>query len=382
MHLQWNKKYTTIAVYAFIVIVISMVLVNFLWRTHRFTEEMSRLLVIAMPFIIGAGLAYVINFVLKFFEEKIFSQLKKHRRRISILFSYLTVIILLLLILQFLIPQLTKSAMQFVEGIPEYRVALTEFVSGFLERFHLSEGMRQSLNERLEEAMDAITNFIGDFAPVFMKSLISIASSVTNIFLGFIVSIYLLTEKERFGGGVKRLIFTLFKSSHARGIIKLTHRADRIFGRYLKGILIDALIVGVMTTIGMLLLGIPYAILVGFLVGISNTIPYFGPFIGAIPSAIIVFFVSPIKALWFLILILVIQQVDGNFIAPKILGESIGLSPFWVLFSTLIFGNLFGIAGMVLGVPIFAFVLSIINNLIEKRLRQKSLPVEPEAYMD
>ncbi|MCL1949474.1 MAG: AI-2E family transporter [Turicibacter sp.] len=382
MHLQWNKKYTTIAVYALIVIVLSIILINFLWKTPQFEKQFSNFFAIMMPFIIGAGLAYAINFILRFYEEKVFTSLKKHKRKVSILFSYVTVILILLLILQVLVPQLTQSVLQFVEGVPEYTNALTAFIDGIFDRLRLSDNMQHQLNERIRELVETFTGFVGDIAPVFLKSLISIATSATNLFLGFVVSIYLLTEKERFGGGIKRLCYTIFKNAHARGIIRLFRRADRIFGRYLRGILIDALIVGAMTTISMLIFQIPYAVLIGFLVGISNTIPYFGPFIGAIPSALIVFFVDPIKALWFLVLILVIQQIDGNFIAPKILGESIGLSPFWVLFSTLVFGSLFGIPGMILGVPVFAFLLSIINNLIEMRLRQKSLPVEPEAYMD
>jgi len=382
MRLQWNKKYTTIAAYALIVIVLSTVLINFLWRTPQFAEGFSKVLAILMPFIIGAGLAYLINFILIFYEKRVFANLKKQRRKVSLLFSYLTFILLLLLILQVLIPQLSQSVVQFVEGIPEYNQAINEFLEGFFERFRLPSGVEQFISERLSEAISAISDFIGANASSFLKPLLSVASGLTNFFLGFVVSIYLLSEKERFGGGIKRICYTLFKSSHARGLIRLVRRADRIFGRYLRGILIDALIVGIMTTVCMFIFRIPYAVLIGFLVGISNTIPYFGPFIGSIPSALIVFFVDPVKALWFLILILIIQQIDGNFIAPKILGESIGLSPFWVLFSTLIFGSLFGIMGMVIGVPVFAFILSVINNLIEMRLRQKSLPTKPEAYMD
>ena len=382
MHLQWNKKYTTMAVYALIVIALSTVLVNFLWRTHQFQAWFSRILDISMPFLIGAALAYIINFVLVFYESKVFSGMKKHRRKVSILFSYLTVIVVLLLILQVLVPQLSESIMQFVEGIPEYSQALMEFLDGVFERFRLSGDIREYLNSRLVEIVQTIENFVRNTAPAFLKSLMTIASGVTNLFLGFIVSIYILSEKERFGGGVKRLLFTIFKAPHAKIFIRLTQRADRIFGRYLKGVLIDSLIVGALMTVSMFIFRIPYALLIGFLVAISNTIPYFGPFIGAIPSAIIVFFVSPIKALWFLILLVVIQQIDGNFIAPKILGESIGLSPFWVLFSTLVFGNIFGITGMILGVPVFAFILSIINNLIEAHLRRKSLPVKPESYID
>jgi len=382
MRLQWNKKYTTIAVYALIVIVLSTALINFLWKTHQFRAGFSRVFGISLPFLIGAGLAYTINFVLNFYEEKVFHKMQKHKRKVAILFSYVTVILILLLILQWLIPELTESVMQFVEGIPDYSVALTDLLDGLFQRFNLSENLMETFNSRLTEWLGHIPHLIGEFAPSVLQSLLSIASNLMNVFLGFVVSIYLLSEKEKFGAGLKRLCFTLFSGEHARGMIRLVRRADQIFGRYLKGMVIDALIVGVMMTISMLVFRIPYAVLIGFLVGISNMIPYFGPFIGAIPSAIIVLIVSPIKALWFLVLIVVIQQIDGNFIAPKILGESIGLSPFWVLFSTLVFGNLFGIMGLLLGVPVFAFILSIVNDLIAKRLRKKSLPVAHEAYME
>ena len=378
MGLQWNKKYTTIAAYTLIVILISMLTVAILWKTKQYREQFSYVLGIFMPFMIGGAFAYLINFILDFYEKWVFGRFKKHKRRISLLFSYFTVIVVILVILQVIVPQISKNVMQFVNGIPAYTDSILEFLSTVFSRFNLSENTVSIIDERLRHFSKVVT----DFTPNIFRSLVNLAFSVTNMVIGFVVSIYILADKERFGSGARRMCFAILKPEQARTLIALVRRADGIFGRYIRGVIIDALIVGGVTAALMLVFRIPYAVLVGFLVGISNMIPYFGPFIGAIPSALIVFFASPVKALWFLILIVVVQQVDGNFIAPKVLGESIGLSPFWVLFSTLLFGKIFGIGGMVLGVPIFAFILTLVNEWTEKRLRQKSLPTDVKAYMD
>ena len=168
----------------------------------------------------------------------------------------------------------------------------------------------------------------------------------------------------------------------ANTILLLTQRVNFTFSKYIGGMILDSIIIGIFISIILSILKFPYALLIGTIVGCTNVIPFFGPFIGAIPSAIILLFVSPIQALWFLVIILITQQIDGNIIAPKILGDTIGISPFWVLFAILVAGELFGLVGAVIGVPMFAVIYSIIKELVESRLKDKGFPSETENYLD
>ena len=208
-----------------------------------------------------------------------------------------------------------------------------------------------------------------------------IFSSIWNIVLGIVVSIYLLTDKEKFFALSRKITISLFSEKRADRIFELTERTDSIFGKFITGKILDSFIIAIMTFITMTIFKIPYTVLISFIIGLTNIIPFFGPFIGAIPATILILFVSPIKALWFIIIIIVIQQIDGNIIGPKILGDRLGISAFWILFSLLIGGKLFGFIGLIIGVPLFVFIYSIIKDIIESRLKKKGLPYESDEYM-
>ena len=206
-------------------------------------------------------------------------------------------------------------------------------------------------------------------------------SRIWNIVIGIIVSIYLLIDKEKLCALSKKITYGLFNKKHADKIVELVERSNYTFGRFLIGKIIDSLIIGVLTFVILTIFKMPYTILVSVIVGITNIIPFFGPFIGAIPSFIIILFVSPVQAVWFLLIIFVIQQLDGNIIGPKILGDSIGISAFWILFSILVAGKMLGILGMIIGVPLFAIIYSIIKEYIEDKLNKKGLKVETKDYI-
>jgi len=387
MSLNWNKKYLTIAAYALIVICLSSIFLGTIFRLSDFKSKMGEIVAVFQPFIIGGVMAYLLNFILIFYENKIlkWQLIKPHRKTLirgsSIFLTYLTLGISAYLFLRFISPQLSKGITNFVEEFPDYIVQLTDFIDEQLKKLNLTPNQVNYMNERLAEVIENFVQFIKNIVPILLGNIVVLASSVWNVILGIIVSMYLLSDKEGFLVASKKLMIAFFKNRQTQYVFKLTQRANDIFGKFLVGTLIDSAVVGILTLVLLYIFKIPYAILIAFLVGVSNVIPFFGPFIGAVPSAIIIFFVSPIKAWWFLMIILIIQQVDGNIIAPKILGDSIGLSPFWVLFSTLIFGNLFGIIGMVVGVPVFAFIHSIVLELIETRLKRKSLSANVEDHL-
>ena len=387
MRLNWNKKYTTVAMYALIVLGLGTIMIKAIIRMDLFLARIDHVILVLQPFIIGGVLAYLLNFVMIFYERLIFKIRKNNKpsekliRVFSLLFTYLTIGLFGFSFLYFLAPQITEGITNFIEEFPDYIVQLTDFIDHWLKRLNLAPNHVAYINERISELIGNFVHLIQDIVPIIVKNIVVLASSVWNVVIGIIISIYLLGGKERFLASTKKTVYSLFNEKGTNRILEIGTRANRIFGRFLVGTIIDALIVSVSVFIAMITFKIPYAILIAFIVGISNVIPFFGPFIGAVPSAIIIFFVSPVKALWFILIIIVIQQIDGNIIAPKILGEVIGLSPFWVLFSTIVFGNLFGIIGMVIGVPVFALIYSIVKDILEERLRKKELPVDTEKYI-
>lgn len=386
MKVNWNTKYTTIAVYAFIVAVLSIVFYLIASEVSLFKIQVNKYLSIFQPIITGCIMAYLFNFILEFFEKWILSKLfsvdkyKKLIRIIGIILTYLVVALLFYLFLKFVLPQLISSIMGLVNDIPGYFTAITNKINEITSDFYIDEAYYDIILSKWNEFVEYIIGFATDLVPKLGNLTKTIISSIWNIVLGIIVSIYLLLDKERFKALSKKIVVSIFSEKNANRIMELVRRIDHIFGRFLSGKILDSIIIGILTFIVLKIVNMPYVLLVSFIVGISNIIPFFGPFIGAIPSFFIIFFVSPVKGFWFLVIILIIQQIDGNIIGPKILGDSLGISAFWILFSLLVAGKLFGLVGMVVGVPLFVFIYSIIKDVVEYRLDKKGLPRDTEEY--
>ena len=340
-----------------------------------------------MPFIIGFVMAYLFNFILKFYEEnmvklKMMSNLKgRYKRSVGIIFTYTTVLIVLYLFVNFVFPQLISSVVGLVNDIPSYVNNVTNLFTEISGNLDINEEYYNILVEKWNEFINFIIAFATDLIPILGNLVKNILSSIWNIILGIIISTYLLIDKEKFFGLGRKTVIALFSEKTASKIIELTHRSNDIFGKFIGGKILDSFIIGVLTFVVISIFKMPYTILVSFIIGITNIVPFFGPFIGAVPSAIIILFVSPIKALWFLFIIFIIQQIDGNIIGPKILGDSLGISAFWILFSLLVTGKIFGFIGLIVGVPLFAIIYSIIKDFIEARLKKKELPYETKEYM-
>ncbi len=388
MKINWNSKYTTIAVYSFIVACASITFYLVTSEIRAFQLKISQITSTLMPFIIGFVMAYLFNFILKFYEGRLLnlSALKTSKRKvkrgIGLVLTYCTVALFIYLFLIFVFPQLVSSIVGLANDIPTYISNITKIVNEFNSKYEIQEEYYNLLVDQWEKYKDSIIRFVTNLIPVLGNITKTVLSSIWNIVLGLIVSIYLLIDKERFFSLGKKITRALFSEERANRIIELSHRSNKIFGNFLSGKILDSTIIGILTFIILSIVKMPYTLLVSFIVGITNIIPFFGPFIGAIPSAIIIFFVSPIKSLWFLIIIFIIQQIDGNIIGPKILGDSLGISAFWILFSLLVAGKIFGFIGLVIGVPLFVFVYSIAKDIIENRLEKKGLPRETKEYME
>ena len=387
MKIDWNRKYTTVAVYSFIVIACSIVFYLISSQVKVFSNKISAFIAILYPFIIGFAIAYLLNFILKFIENRIISEKMRGKsparvRAISMLLTYLVAGTLCYLFVHFVWPELLESIIGLFNDIPNYVNNATVMINKLIEEFNLTPASMEILESKWKELTDFIMNFMTDIIPVIGNTIMVVISSLWNIVLGVIVSIYLLKDKEKFFAISKKITYAIFNREHSYKILELTHRANKIFGKFLGGKILDSFIIAIITFVILTIFKMPYTLLVTVIVGVTNVIPFFGPFFGAIPSVILVRFVSPIKAFWLLIIILIIQQLDGNVIGPKILGDSIGVSAFWILFALLIAGKFLGLVGMLLGVPLFAFIYSIIKDVTEERLDKKGLPVNTDDYMN
>ncbi len=387
MKVNWNSKYTTISVYSFIVICCSIIFYRIASDTSVFMGKISSIISTLQPFIIGAVIAYLLNFILVFVEERMLSKNKlnklkpKSKRAIGLLLTYIVAFILLALFIQFVLPQLVESMLGLVNDIPTYLTNLSDLLTKYTKDLNIDK-------EYLDIAVTKLTDFINYFIsvaagllPVVGQALGIVASSIWNIVLGVIISIYLLIDKEKFCALGRKVVCAVFNEKHSKRILQLVDRSNDTFGKFLSGKIIDSAIIGVLTFVVLTIFKMPYVLLISVIIGITNIIPFFGPFFGAIPATIIILFVSPVKALWFILIIIVIQQLDGNIIGPKILGDSIGISAFWILFSLLVAGKFLGLVGMIIGVPLFAIIYSIIKEVIEEKLDKKGLPVNTNDYL-
>ncbi|EGC90889.1 MULTISPECIES: AI-2E family transporter [Turicibacter] len=385
MKINWDKKYTTIAIYAFIVICFSIVFANIISKLDAFTGKMSQIMAVFQPFIIGFIIAYLINFILKFYEDRVFKKFikgsKKSLRGVAVILSYLTASLIFYVFIQFVVPQLVESITGLVNDIPRYLYDMKVILEQTLNETDISPEYMTLINDKLTEITNWVLQLVTNLLPIIGGIVMAFASSVWNIILGIIISVYLLVDKEKFFALGKKVVVALFNDKHANIILNLANRTNLTFGKFIGGKIIDSAIIGVLTFIILTIFKMPYSLLISVIIGITNIIPFFGPFIGAIPSAIIILFISPIKAVWFGVIILVIQQIDGNIIGPKILGDSIGISAFWILFAILVAGKLFGLVGMIIGVPMFALIYSIVKDVIEIRLSKKGLPTDTTEYL-
>lgn len=386
MKINWNNKYATIAIYAFLVICGSILLYLGISQMSTIKSSISDFMGTLQPFIIGGALAYLLNFILRFYEDYIlsheaFNKLKKSGKRgIGLLLTYITASIITYLFIQFVLPQLMDSIIGLVNNIPEYVNDVTKFTNDIVDNLNLQPEYINLITDKFGEAITYIITILSNLVPVIGNFVVGATSSILNIIIGIIVSIYILIDKEKFMALGKKIIYALCSQEKAKFILRLATHSNMTFSRFIGGKILDSFIIGILTFLILTIFKMPYILLISVIIGVTNIIPFFGPFIGGIPAAIIILFVSPIQALWFVIIIIVIQQIDGNIIGPKILGDSIGISAFWILFSLLVAAKFMGFVGMVVGVPLFAIFYSIVKEVIEEKLKKKGLPIETEKY--
>ena len=348
---------------------------------------LSNVLKVLSPIIIGAAIAYILNPILKLYEYRILRRLKRKnvRRTLSIILTYVTAILFIAAFLWLVIPQLIDSLKNLIGEFDSYVARTIDMINVIINKFsqnpefvaYFDEEMFFDYLMKFFNTSDDIFNTVLDYLTHFGSG---IFSGVTDAILGIFISIYMLTSKERLHAQIRRITAAIFKEKVRNHLLKYTRVANRTFGRFFIGTIVDAILVAIITFIALSIFKIPYAILVSVIVGCTNVIPIFGPFIGAIPSAFIIFVKDPVKALIFIVLIIIIQQIEGNIIAPKILGNSTGISPLGVVVAIIIMGAYFGIIGMIIGVPMFAMIVTVCNEIVESKLKSKGLPTDTSDY--
>ncbi len=398
MKFKFDKKYLHWGITAFIVIAASILFYYVLFHSASLSARLHSIVDVAMPIIDGFILAYLLTPILNKIEGKIIKPLyikaklpmtPKTKRRIrgfSILVTVILVFVILYEFLNLVIPEVIRSIQSIIFQFPAYINNLTNWALGLIKD---NPGLEGTVNDLIEQYSPKLLTYVNtNLLPYLNNMLKTVSLSVIGIFkalwnfiIGFIISIYLLGSKEKFAGQAKKIVYALFDRKSGNELINNFRFVHSTFIGFIGGKIVDSIIIGIICFICTSIIGTPYAILVSVIVGVTNIIPFFGPWIGGIPSALLVLMIDPIQALYFIILILVIQQFDGNILGPKILGESTGLSGFWVIFSITIFGGLFGVLGMVAGVPVFAVIYTGIRYAVNRTLKKKNLPTEIQPYM-
>ena len=326
------------------------------------------------PFAGGIALAYVLDIPTRFYAEKLF----RGKRAPAIVLAYLTFIVVLAAVIGLILPQLVQSISTFVNALPGYLDSAAASLGALLKRFNADTDLTATLTANLENSgerfQETAANMMSTVAGAAAAGAAGAAGRVLDAFVSLAASIYLLAEKEPLLKACRALLRALFPPHAAAGVLSVFQLANRTFSGYIGGQLLDALLVGIETFIAMLILRRNYAPMIAVLVAVTNIIPIAGPYIGAIPSALLLLLSGePLQALIFCILILVVQQVDGNFIAPRILGGATGISGLWVLVAIIVGGGLFGIVGMVVGVPVMAVLAALLKQAVGAGLTARGL---------
>ncbi len=396
---RWNSKfdkYWYAGVTAFLVVTAALVVKALLDNLGVLGGVISAVNGALTPVYIGLIIAFLLSPLVNAMDEFVFVPLvqkivKKEKKAAGIARGLsVTVVLVLALVVIFglimmVVPEVINSISSLAANLPEYYRNVVKWGDNvFRSNPKLAEYFENFSGTMYEKLITWLQN---DLLPESSKLLSMLTDGVVNamsllidLFIGIIVSIYLMAGKENFCAQAKKLIFAVLPQKRGDGMLEVLRETHTVFAKFISGKIVDSLVVGMLTFIIMSIANIPYALLISVIIGVTNVIPFFGQYIGIIPSAVLVFIANPSKGVIFLILIIILMQFDGNVLGPKILGDSIGLKSFWILFSILFFGYLFGFLGMICAVPIFAMIYRWVKRWSNKRLAKKEVPVETEYY--
>lgn len=409
MKFKWNKSYLGWGLTAFAVILASTIIIFILVNQKSVAAGIGNLFNSLVPIFYGFIFAYLLCPIVNFFDTRVFGRIfvkkakpvhreseqhglqafvkNKAARVLSILVTIVIVLAILAGVISAILPQLEATIRTLVNNIPSYIATVTDWIASAFTSF---PDLGAEVTDLVQQSFGALRNFlsnsflpqVGDYLGTLTNGIMSVIGIFMNLLLGLVISIYCLYSKELFSAQAKKLLYSIIKVSHANKFIDAVRRIHRSFGSFLTGTLIDSFVVACVTFIVTTLFNVPFALLVSVIMGLTNIIPYFGPFIGAVPSAFLILMEDPFKCLIFIIITLIIQNLNGNVLSPRILGENIGLPSFWIIFALLAGQGIFGFWGLIIGIPLFAVVYGAGKELIASRLTAKGLPSDSDTYTD
>ena len=396
--MKWDQdpRYRQIGLTAFIVIAASMLFYFFIFRMATLGSALEKVFSVLNPIIYGYIIAYILNPQETFIESLVYKMIhragwkpnKNAKKAIRLICTILAVAIAIFLIyglMSIILPELLRSIRSIVNNVPSYAETINNFIDNtFQNNAELDEKTTSLITDYAGKIQDW---FIKEFNPMVNSiannvtyQVVSVVTFFRNLLLGIVISIYILCAKEAHAARFKRLIYSVFSIQTGNRILFSFRFIDEKFGGFIIGKFIDSLIIGLITYVACSLMNMPYTLLISVVIGVTNVIPFFGPFLGAIPSVFLIFVTSPIKSLIFIIFILVLQQIDGNLLGPRILGDSVGVSSYLVILAILIGGGFFGVTGMIIGVPCAAVIVAVMQSRILRRMKEKGLPGDLESY--
>ena len=394
-----QRSFTRIAVWTFTVCLLITVAV---WRFDTISSIFKNLLSVMAPLIIGLIMAYLLSPMVNWFDKKyakLTDRKKPHprlKRTLSVSTTMLIVVAVIVGLVAAILPELISSIKNLITNLPDYLRNVTDWItkrvsglehshpqlySRLMSIWNSAQDSVTNLAHQYEPKLDSIISGGGDVLSIVTTSAISVVTWVTNFLIGMITSIYLLYNKERYLAQVRKLLYATLPEKGVHKFLRIGSHVSYTFMHFLSGKTLDSVIIGLLCFIGLTIIGTPYVTLISIIIGVTNIIPFFGPIIGAIPSGFLILISDPGKVIPFVIFIIILQQFDGNILGPTILGDSLGLPMFWILFAIIVGGGMFGFIGMVVFVPLFAAIYALLSDFLKERLDKKGLPIEDESYM-
>ncbi len=376
-----KKRYVSISFYVILVILAGSIIVKAVTDWQSVYSVFKFIIKIFSPFILGVVFAFILSPLINWVNRRVFSKLFKGKRPklaygLAMALTYTVIIGLVVVMLIVVIPQIYFSLVDLANKISEQYFIIMEKLTKISEdpnnKFNI-ESITSLINNSIPQLVTYLTNFTSNLIPILYNTSLSFLTGLWNVVLGVIISIYILGDKDNLLYQAKRLLFATVPAAGSETVFKVGRESVITFSRYVTGKSLDSFIIGCITFVIMCIFNLDFKLLISVLVGVTNMIPYFGPFIGGIIGALILLISNPLDALLFGVLILIIQQFDGLYLGPKILGESTGLKPLWVIFAIMIGGSLFGVIGMLIGVPTVAVIGNILDTFIKYRLEKRDI---------
>ncbi len=398
MKFKWDKRYVYFGLTAFGVIAASILFFLIISKWTSVLSTISDIGRIMSPIIIGFVVAYILNPGMRFFEKTFFTPLGKKLfptgskriktfSRVMGMIAMFTILIAIIAgLIMLVIPQLYSSVEKIVDNIDSYISVVRGWTDRlFKENSDVESTVLDFVSKLLNYAADWLQTGVMERIDTIIINLTSgiksVLMAILHFIIGLIVAVYVLYGKERFNSQAKKFIYSVFTPKAANSIMSVSRKTDEMFAGFFIGKIVDSIIIGLICAVFTTIVGIPYAPLVSVIVGITNIIPFFGPYIGAVPCAFIILLESPLDCLIFVIFIIVLQGFDGNVLGPKILGDKTNLSSFWVVFAILVGGGIFGFGGMICGVPVVAVIFYFCQRWIKRSLEKRGLPTDEESYL-